>query len=102
MQFPFFQVISHVLPFTYVIHGQGAIIYGIGSGTNLMQNSLYVLQMCGILLIFALVFTLLGVFNAKFRTREILYGSCSSKKMYQVLKSMKLNKYLNTKEQKVL
>jgi hypothetical protein len=35
MQFGLFECLSYILPFTYAIHAQGDIIYGIGSGTNL-------------------------------------------------------------------
>jgi putative membrane protein len=61
MQFEFFRYISYIMPFTYAIHAQGAIIYGIGSGVNILDNSLYILSMCGVLLIYVVVFGLNGL-----------------------------------------
>jgi putative membrane protein len=81
MQFDFFRIISYVMPFTYAIHAQGAIVYGISSGVNLLSNSLYVLEKVGILLIYGLVFGLNGLYQAKHREREMLYGGCNRKKI---------------------
>jgi putative membrane protein len=103
MQFGFFQVISHIMPFTYAIHAQGAIIFGIGGGVNILANSLYILQMVGILCIFAAVFVTIGLIMGKRRQRELLYGTANSKKCYSAIKALKMNdKYINNKTSKVI
>jgi putative membrane protein len=103
MQFGFFQVISYIMPFTYAIHAQGAIIFGIGGGVNILANNLYILQMAGILCIFAVVFVALGLVVSKRRQRELLYGTANPKKCYKAIKNLKLNdKYVNDKTRKAV
>jgi putative membrane protein len=103
MQFGFFQVISHIMPFTYAIHAQGAIIFGIGGGVNILANTLYILQMAAILCIFAALFVTLGLAMSKRRQRELLYGTANAKKCYKAIKALKLDgKYINSKTNKVV
>jgi hypothetical protein len=91
------------MPFTYAIHAQGAIIFGIGGGVNILVNSLYVLQMAGVLCIFAALFVTLGLVMSKRRQRELLYGTASAKKCYKAIKALKLDdKYINNKTSKVV
>jgi hypothetical protein len=98
MESPFFNFISYLVPFTYVIHAQGTIIYGIAANVNVASNSLYVLQMFGILLIYPIIFSLLGYFVSKRREREMNYGSCNRTYVYNALKELKIEKrYLNSK-----
>jgi putative membrane protein len=75
MQFPFFHYVSYILPFTYMIHAQGAIVYGIGTNTHVFANALYVLQNVGILLIYVIIFGVLGLFMSRRRERELYYGT---------------------------
>jgi uncharacterized phage infection (PIP) family protein YhgE len=42
----FFQFIAYIVPFTFAIKGQGAIIFGIGGDFNVLKNYLYVIEMC--------------------------------------------------------
>jgi putative membrane protein len=93
LQNDFFHAISYILPFTYVIHGQSAIIYGIGTGTNAIENCLYVLKMCGVMLIFAAVFLTLGLCTCGYRLKEINYGTANKYKLAKVLMSLNNKKY---------
>jgi hypothetical protein len=79
------------LPFTYAIHAQGDIIYGIGSGTNLGYAWGYLFQCLGILIIFALVFYAWGLFVAQRRHRELLYGTYNPRKLAIIIKELGLN-----------
>jgi hypothetical protein len=91
------------MPFTYAIHAQGAIIFGIGGGVNILANTLYILQMAGALCLFAAFFIVLGLIMSRRRQREILYGTANSKKCYKVIKALKLSdKYCNNKTKKVV
>ncbi|WP_164704246.1 hypothetical protein [Mesoplasma coleopterae] len=75
MQFEFFHKISFIAEFTYVLHGLGSIIYGVGENGFNLTDSLYVMQQAGTLLIFALFFVSIGLYGAKNRNREIRFGS---------------------------
>jgi putative membrane protein len=97
MQFPFFHYVSYLLPFTYMMHIQGAIAYGIGTGTHVFANSMYILQNIGILLIYPAIFIPLGLFFSRFRERELYYGTASNKKLAVALHKLNLSKYLNAK-----
>lgn len=92
-QFPFFNIISNILPFTYMMHAQDAIIYGISTGVHVYQNSLVVLQSIGILLIYVIVFHGLGTFMAYRRERELYYGSYNRKHLGTVLKKLGYSEY---------
>jgi hypothetical protein len=103
MQFDFFKVISYIMPFTYAIHAQGAIIFGIGSGADIAFYSLYVLKMVGILCIYLAVFLSLGMIMSKRRQRELLYGTASAKKLFNVFKDLGINNnYVNNATKKVI
>jgi putative membrane protein len=90
MQFPIFQYISHIVPFNYLIHAEGAIIFNIASGTNVYENSMIVLKNVGILSIYLVGFFVLGMFMSKRRNREINYGTAKSKDLSLILMQMKL------------
>jgi putative membrane protein len=95
---PLFMVLSYIMPFTYLIHAQGAIIYGLSAGVNIFSNWMMVLQSCGILLIFPIVFFLWGLFISRRREREIFYGSCNKKDVLHSLQLLHMDKkYLNIK-----
>jgi putative membrane protein len=93
MQFPFFNYISYILPFTYMIHGQGAIVYGIATNTHVLQNSLFILQNIGILLIFPVIFYPIGLFMSHRRERELYYGTYRKYRLGGILKKMGYAKY---------
>jgi hypothetical protein len=50
--------------------------------------------MCGILLIYAVIFYSIGCYNAKRRMREIYYGSSNKYKLGNALIALKLKKYV--------
>ncbi|AVN60598.1 hypothetical protein CG007_03225 [Mesoplasma entomophilum] len=75
MQFEFFHKISFIAEFTYVLHGLGSIIYGVGENGFNLTDSLYIMQQAGTLLIFAIFFVSIGLYGAKNRNREIRFGS---------------------------
>ncbi|ASZ09371.1 hypothetical protein CK556_03385 [Mesoplasma chauliocola] len=79
MQFEFFHKLSFVAEFTYILHGLGSIVYGVGENGFNSADTLYIIQQAGILLIFALFFVLIGLFGAKHRNREIRFGSFNGK-----------------------
>lgn len=79
MQFEFFHKISYIAEFTYVLHGLGAIIYGLGENGFNTTDTLYIMQQAGILLAFGLFFGLIGLFGARNRNREIRFGSFMGK-----------------------
>ncbi|WP_338971663.1 ABC transporter permease [Spiroplasma endosymbiont of Panorpa germanica] len=94
MQSGFFEVLSYIAPYTYSIHGQGAIIYGIAvSGQNLTDN-LIILANFGYLLIFGLLFTILGIFSARQRHREMMFSTASDKKLITILKELNLTNFV--------
>ncbi|AHI53675.1 hypothetical protein SSABA_v1c02630 [Spiroplasma sabaudiense Ar-1343] len=98
MQHSFFQVLSYIAPYTYSIHGQGAIIYGLSiNGQNLIDN-LIILQNLAVLLLFAMVFGIIGVFSAKNRCREMLYSTSSPKRLAIILKELNLNDFLRANQ----
>jgi putative membrane protein len=57
--------------------------------------------MCGVLLIYVVVFGLNGLWHAKHREREMLYGSCQSPKVSKALQVLGLNQYLDDNKQVV-
>lgn len=102
MQAGFFNVISYIAPYTYSIHAQSVIIYSIAaSGVN-RADSLYVLQNFGILSIWIVVFTLLGLLGAVLRNRDMLYGTHKSKKLGKILLEENLEKYVDPKTNKAI
>ncbi|MDR0340863.1 MAG: hypothetical protein LBH55_01145 [Mycoplasmataceae bacterium] len=94
LQNPYLNWIAYIMPFTYAINGESAIIYGISANFNVTQNLVYLLQMCGILLIYAVIFYSIGCYNAKRRMREIYYGSSNKYKLGNALIALKLKKYV--------
>jgi hypothetical protein len=88
MQFQAFNWISIFLPFTYMMHIQGAIVYGISTGTHVMFNVVYILQNIATLLIYPAVFIPLGLFMSKYRERELYYGSAKGKKIASACKHL--------------
>lgn len=98
IQFPLFHWLSYIMPFSYMMHAQGALIFNIAVGTNLLSQSFYILQCVGILLIYPAVFATLGCFNARRREREIYYGSSIKKDVLDSLKKLNIDKcYTNKK-----
>jgi hypothetical protein len=75
MQWPVFEWLSYITPFTYMIHVQSAIAYGIATGTNIFANTIYILENMAILVVFAVAFYALGLFMSSHREREIYYGT---------------------------
>jgi putative membrane protein len=76
-----------------MIHIQSAIAYGIATGSNVLANSLYILENMAILLIFAVGFYTLGLFMSRHRERELYYGTCNGKHLGIVLRKLKLEQY---------
>jgi hypothetical protein len=74
---------------------QGAIVYGIGTGTHVFAASMDILKYAGILLIYPVIFFTLGLIMSKFRERDLLYGTWNRLKLGNVLHRMGLNKYLD-------
>jgi putative membrane protein len=98
IQFPLFNWLSYIMPFTYMMHAQGALIFNVAVGANALSASLYILQCVGILLIYPLIFYSLGLYNARRRSREIYYGSSIKKDVLDSLKRLGIEKrYLNKK-----
>jgi hypothetical protein len=80
------------------MHAQGALIFNIAVGTNVLSQSLYILQCLGILLIYPAIFFSIGCFNAKRREREIYYGSSIKKDVLDSLHKLGIDKkYVNNK-----
>ncbi|AVN65325.1 hypothetical protein CG002_03105 [Mesoplasma florum] len=94
MQFEFFHKISFVAEFTYVLHGLGSIIYGVGENGFNSTDTLYIMQQAGILLIFAVFFVTLGLIGARNRNREIRFGSFLGKHVIDGMISLGLAKEL--------
>lgn len=96
MQFKFFHYLSYILPFTWMNHAQGTILFGLFNSANYVGNILQIFKCVGILCIFAIGFYLLGLFMSRHRTREIYYGSWKSKFVLESLKELKIeHKYLD-------
>ncbi|MDR1234973.1 MAG: hypothetical protein LBJ97_02695 [Mycoplasmataceae bacterium] len=100
-QFEIFNVISNILPFTYMMHAQDAIIYGISTGAHVFENSMVVLENVGILLIYLVLFNALGTFMSYRRERELLYGTYNRKHLGVVLKKLGYSKYCKTSKKGV-
>lgn len=100
MQAGIFNILSYIAPYTYSIHGQGFIIYSIAVNGANAGDTLYLMQQFGILIIFGVVFTILGLLTSVLRTREMYYGTHSSKRLGKVLIKEKLSKYVNPKNNK--
>lgn len=100
IQFPLFHWLSYIMPFSYMMHAQGALIFNIAVNTNVLSQSLYILQCVGILLIYPIIFFIIGCFNAKRREREIYYGSSIKKDVLDSLCKLKIDKkYVDDKGQ---
>ncbi|WP_169733562.1 hypothetical protein [Mesoplasma melaleucae] len=94
MQFEFFHKISFVAEFTYVLHGLGAIVYGVGEHGFNTTDTLYIMQQAGILLAFGVFFVLLGLIGARNRNREIRFGSFMGKHVVDGMNSLGMVKEL--------
>lgn len=102
MQAGIFNVLSYIAPYTYSIHGQGFIIYSIAvNGANL-SDTLYLMQQLGILVIWGIVFITIGLLASVLRTREMYYGTHSSKRLGKILLQEKQAKYVNLKTNKAI
>lgn len=75
-QFKFFAVISYIVPFTYVLKGLGAIVYGVSILGTTANTTAVILQSFGVFFIYILIFGALGLFvGAKNRFKEMNWGS---------------------------
>jgi ABC-type multidrug transport system permease subunit len=95
MQMQFFNILSYIMPFTYLIHAQGAIIFGIGANFDLVNSFLYLLEMLGITLIYVVVFFLIGIYSTKKIKRKYMYGSVNSTIIKQALISCNKKEYIS-------
>ncbi len=101
MQAPIFNVLSYITPYTYSIHGQGAIIYSIAvSGVN-RADSLYIMEQFGFLVIWIVLFLGFGVLASYRRNRDMLYGTHKSKKLAEIFMEQELDQYVDHKTKKV-
>ncbi len=81
MQFKTFEVLSYIAPFTYCIHNQGLIIYGVAvNGSNSLDN-LQILKNCGIQLIYLSIGYLLSIYEGLNLQKITFFGSASAKKV---------------------
>lgn len=95
MQFPFFQVLSYIAPFTYQIRNIGAIVYGIGvQGSNIIDN-MFILQNIGISLIYLLISILLAFIGSMKLTKMQYYGTYNGIKLAKVIKHLSDENLLN-------
>lgn len=102
MQAGIFNILSYIAPYTYSIHGQGVIIYSIAiNGANWADTS-YILIQLGILVVWAVVFIIIGLLGSILRNREIFYGTHKSKKLGKILIEEKLTKYVDPKTNKAI
>lgn len=102
MQAGIFNVLSYIAPYTYSMHGQGVIIYSIAiNGANL-ADTLYILQQLGILVIWAVVFMIIGLLASILRNRDMYYGTHKSKKLGAILIEEKLTEYVDPKTNKAI
>lgn len=101
MQSPFFNVLSYITPYTYSIHGQGAIIYSIATGNGTSADSLYIMQQFGFLIIWIALFLGFGMLAAYRRNRDMLYGTHRSKRLAEILLEQEMNQYVDHKTKKV-
>lgn len=88
-QFAFFHAISYVVPFTYVLKGLGAIVYGVsGSGTTVLTTN-YIFAQFGILLIYFVLFMSLGLgVGSRLLMRQMNWGSQRGKIVIQAMKDL--------------
>ena len=88
-QFAFFHAISYVVPFTYVLKGLGAIVYGVsGSGTTALTTN-YIFTQFGILLIYFALFMTLGLgVGSRLLMRQMNWGSQRGKIVVQAMKNL--------------
>ncbi|MDR0545701.1 MAG: ABC transporter permease [Mycoplasmataceae bacterium] len=92
MQFPFFHYLSYIMPFTWINHAQGTILYGLANPANYVGNVLYILMCVGILLLFVVLFYGLGLAQSRHRVREIYYGSWRASFVLESLKELGIEK----------
>lgn len=101
MQSPFFNVLSYITPYTYSIHGQGAIIYSIAVNGANKADSLYIMKQFGFLVIWIVLFLGFGTLASYRRNRDMLYGTHNSKKLAEILTEQELNQYVDSKTKRV-
>ncbi|ATZ18753.1 hypothetical protein ESOMN_v1c03710 [Williamsoniiplasma somnilux] len=89
-QFKFFEIISYLVPFTYVLKGLGAIVFGVPElGTNPVTTNVVLINF-SIIILFVLIFLTLGLLvGARNRHKDILFGSFKGKKILIALKELK-------------
>lgn len=88
-QFAFFHAISYVVPFTYVLKGLGAIVYGVSeSGTTALTTN-YIFTQLGILLIYFVLFMTLGLsVGSRLLMRQMNWGSPRGKIVVQAMENL--------------
>ncbi|ATG97397.1 hypothetical protein [Mesoplasma lactucae] len=75
-QFGFFNAISYVVPFTYVLRATGEIIYGVGDYGTTATSTKFILQQFGFLWIYIAIFFPIGLFvAAPALMKDMDYGS---------------------------
>lgn len=85
MQFKFFDIISNIAPFTYCIHNQGLIIYGVAvNGTNTL-DTLAILKWSGIQLIYLSIAISLAMYEGMNLQKITFFGSANAKKVAHAL-----------------
>jgi hypothetical protein len=76
-----------------MIHIHDAIIYGISTGSHMLENTISIIENIGILLLMAGIFILLGLFMSNRRERELYYGTYNRKHLGIVLKKLGHSNY---------
>lgn len=79
MQFKFFQVISHIAPFTYCIHNQGLIIYGVAVNGQNYLDTMAILKYSGIQLIYLAIGYILSIYEGMNLQKITFFGSANAK-----------------------
>lgn len=75
-QFKFFTIMGYLVPFTYVLKGLGAIVYGVSILGTTANTTAVIGQAFGVFFIYIVIFGALGLFvGAKNRFKEMDYGS---------------------------
>ncbi|AGM24614.1 ABC transporter permease [Spiroplasma chrysopicola] len=91
LQADFFNTLSVITPFKYVVHGMGDIIYGISTGEgNLWQYQKEILINSGILLIWIPVLIIISLGLTTLWRKEELFGTINNKKIKTSLEKLNL------------
>ncbi|WP_338982962.1 hypothetical protein [Spiroplasma endosymbiont of Othius punctulatus] len=89
LQSSFYDVLSYVLPFKYVMQGEGIIIYSIGAFGGQSNSTTQLLIHFASLIPFILV-ALIIAYMSSFRLKEYKYGTSSKKTLLQAANELNL------------